>query len=138
MRNSRLLRIAGAAAIVAVLATATACTGQASLDQAACTGWAKAANGWASAERSAATSSAELASLRSGLRGELEAAAQTATGTVAKAMSAGAKALPDNALLIVEPGSAYRSAYDTAAAEVQKACAAAGHAVSVSRAPALP
>jgi len=133
----RIARIALIAACAGVLLVATGCTSQPDSNATACTGWSTATDAWATAEQSDSTSSAHLASLRSDLRAELQKASRTATGDVKSAMTSAVADLPENALRIVEPGSKYRSAYDTANSQVQKACTAAGHSIALKPAPVL-
>ena len=133
----RITRIAWVAASAAVLLVATGCTSQPDPNATACTGWSTATDAWATAEQSASTSSAHLASLRSDLHSELQKASRTATGEVKSAMTSAVADLPENALRIVEPGSKYRSAYDSANSQVQKTCTAAGHTIALKPAPVV-
>lgn len=132
--------VAGTVAVVALAVAlgTTGCTTSPAPDATACTAWATATGAWATAEHSPSTSSADLAVLRSKLRDRLDSASRTATGPVKKAMAAATAGMPENALLIVEPGSTYRDAFNSNGTRVEKACETAGHAVSVPDAPTLP
>jgi hypothetical protein len=133
----RITRIGWTVIAAAALLVTTGCTSQPDGNALACEGWSTASNAWATAEASDSTSSATLASLRSELRSAFQKTSRVADGDVKSAMTSAIAALPKNALHIVEPGSTYRSAYETASNRVQKACIAAGQSIAVKPAPTL-